>query len=269
MCPIFIDSRMVMLIVFLLYSVRREDLLSPRSSREPSPDIDPGFADAYHERLASMYGVKGRETSIIADDKEIDKETNGEDGEGTDGEEEFAFRLFGGEEERRIVIREEDPGTGAFVSGTRDPRVFILKKAEGEDKSRFERMAVSGEEVLRERERRAWGLEVPWRVVVWKKMRRQKEGSENDKKGILDGKKRKLGKKRRIILREKMRKVEEARRRREEGEREKEEREREKRTRRNREKKVKRKLKEKAKKAGGGEGEGGGVEVMDVDEGSG
>lgn len=127
-----------------------------------------------------------------------------------------------------------------------------MRKAEGRDRERLESMAVSGADILTGIQKRAWGLEVPWRVRVIKVQGKKKEVEDELKEKIdLSRKKKKAGKKRRILIREKGRRAEEARRKREEGEKDKEEREKEKRTRRNREKKVKRKMKEKAKKAGG------------------
>jgi hypothetical protein len=124
-------------------------------------------------------------------------------------------------------------------------------------RARFHFAAVSGEEVLRGRMRRNWGLEVPWRVRILRGTSTSALGLKVEVRGTVtaqsaDGvseRRRKPGKKRRVILRERRRKIEareEARRKEREG---KEEAEREKRTRRNREKKVKRKMKEKALKA--------------------
>jgi hypothetical protein len=121
--------------------------------------------------------------------------------------------------------------------------------------------------VLRLSRGRNWGLEVPWRVSVirmsgkWKdaggkELRGREKGMEGDE----EGKRKRPGKKRRIILRERKKKsVEDAEKRKLEEERKRverearEEMEREKRTKRNREKKVKRKMKEKMKKAGAGD----------------
>jgi hypothetical protein len=121
---------------------------------------------------------------------------------------------------------------------------------------------VSGEDILKARKKRAWGLEVPWRVTVLLQTSPNSKSkptqisnltpasNSNVRKGEEAAeKKTKPNKKRRIILRERKKKkdsAEEARRKEREA---KEEAEREKKTRRNREKKVKRKLKEKAKKA--------------------
>jgi hypothetical protein len=105
------------------------------------------------------------------------------------------------------------------------------------------------------KERRNWGLEVPWRVRIITTSSLPAKRSNDE---VLvdvntlrepESRKTKPGKKRRILLREKRRKKESivARKRAEQERRE--EAEREKKTRRNREKKVKRKMKEKAKKS--------------------
>lgn len=194
----------------------------------------------------------------------------GNDEEERDREEEqgeFAFRLFAGEDARRIVIREEDLGNGAFLRG-RDPRVFVVGRAQGQRRAGIESVAVSGEEVLRRKGERAWGLEVPWRVVVVRDVRRgrgtmtttTRDGlSGRGEEMVGDEKRKKAGKRKRIAMRVKRRREEGEREKREREEKEKEEREREKRIRRNKGKKIKRKMKEKeekAKKSGTGTAEG-------------
>jgi len=156
------------------------------------------------------------------------------------------------------------------VTRERDRGFYIAEPATGERKEGFALAAVSGEEVLRLARRRAWGLEVPWRVrairvasvaklkadacsnLALRTGHSVQYGQGEVEVEVDPGEKGKgkPGKKRRIILRERQRKVvqrEEAKRKERES---KEEAEREKRTRRNREKKVKRKMKEKASKAG-------------------
>jgi Fungal protein of unknown function (DUF2011) len=146
---------------------------------------------------------------------------------------------------------------GGFIRHDRDKSFYIQDKAEGETLSQFRFSAISGEEVLRGREGRNWGLEVPWRVTVLctftsTSISNSVSRSKDEHKGLIKGdseRKKKPGKKRRILLRTRereRREKEEMKRKEREG---KEEAEREKRTRRNREKKVKRKMKEKALKA--------------------
>jgi hypothetical protein len=256
----------------LQYSVRREDLYtnSRSSSFSPSPSTpDPELKAAYHARLSSIFG--SIPASAPSPDP-IPNESFDQEEREEDGERKFIFRLFKsdktGDTGRTIVIRdkEEGTGTGAFLF-ERDRRFYFAEKATGERKRGFEHCAVDGEDVLRLSRGRNWGLEVPWRVSVirmsgkWKdaggkELRGREKGMEGDE----EGKRKRPGKKRRIILRERKKKsVEDAEKRKLEEERKRverearEEMEREKRTKRNREKKVKRKMKEKMKKAGAGD----------------
>jgi hypothetical protein len=171
-------------------------------------------------------------------------------------------------EPQKIVleVEEEELGEGGFVVRNRNPKYYFAEKAVGEQKWRFESAALSGEEVLDLSKRRAWGLEVPWRVRVLKSIEKLKGAGNGAALGdkvvaveVGDETKRKRpGKKRRIIMRQRGGKREEIEERKRREKELKDETEREKRTRRNREKKVKKKMKEKAKKA-----EGTGVEVAD------
>lgn len=164
-----------------------------------------------------------------------------------------------------------------------------MQKASGSRLEQFLCAALKGEDVYKESRRRNWGLEVPWRVTTIKGpsakrgatstskanqelskiLQEQDDGVEGESK-----KKSKLkpNKKRRIVLRERVKKVEAEREKRKREELLKEENEREKRTRKNREKKVKRKAKLKAGTAAGTAGNvdvsvvgGEGGEKMDVD----
>ena len=141
---------------------------------------------------------------------------------------------------------------------SRDRSYYFVGTASGEKKRRFESVAVSGEEVLRGRDKRAWGLEVAWRVRILRVGFGGQKNLGGKVEGVWDGeeedsKRKRPGKKRRIILRGRKKKREEGEEKRKRERELREEAEKEKRTRRNREKKVKRKAKEKAKKAGSGE----------------
>jgi hypothetical protein len=190
-------------------------------------------------------------------------------------EQEFEFRLFSTHNPtapttHKILLKgpeEDEAGEGAFILPRRDRKFYIAEKAQGPDFLHYQASAVSGEDVLKAGKKRAWGLEVPWRVTVLQstsppasKSKSNPTSASNSESKLKEGeeveKKTRPNKKRRIILRERKKKkdsAEEARRKEREA---KEEAEREKKTRRNREKKVKRKLKEKAKKASGGVEEG-------------
>jgi hypothetical protein len=177
---------------------------------------------------------------------------------------------------------------GGFVVPRRADGYYFSGAVTPERRKEFEIVAVSGEEVQRLLGVRYSGWEVRWRV------RHLRNGelviAESDSKGavasplaagldpnrhseiglVSGSKKGKPGKKRRIVLRERKRKGEEAAKRRREEiekkkreEREIEEAEREKRTKRNREKKVKKKMKEREKKR---KSEGNGLGNAEVDE---
>jgi len=171
-----------------------------------------------------------------------------------------------------------------------------------ERRREFEAAAVSGADVRRWAAVRYYGWEVRWRVkhlrmVCGGELVAAEEGEWPGTKPLVEGlglelgrgkrlgrveanwkdgrpaKKRKPGKKRRIVLRIRKKKAEEAaeqrrleKERKMTGEQEREAAEREKRTRRNREKKVKKKLKEKEKKA---QGQGAALQNANDDENSG
>ena len=172
-----------------------------------------------------------------------------------------------------LVDGEEEIGDGRFVARERNREYYFAEKPDSERRQGFEVMALSGEEVLSRARKRAWGLEVPWRVQVLKVAGKQAGGKTI---GVADAgfaweegaaKKKKPGKKRRIILRERKRSRERLQEHKRAEKEKKEEAERQKRTRRNREKKVKRKMKEKAKKAAGGgpaeHGENGSIQLAE------
>jgi hypothetical protein len=278
-----------------LHSVRRSDLYTSRSpSSSPEPAADPTLASALHSRLAALYGpipppdpFPSNPTHTPKASADADADAQPEPEEPQQPQEsapelEFEFRLFSAPthsndkniQAQKIILADSSPelGEGGFVTRERDRRFYIAEPVTGERKERFAVAAVSGEEVVRLARRRAWGLEVPWRVTAIRvtstsvaKVKANASSNLALKTGqslqcgqgeveveVDPGEKGKgkPGKKRRIILRERRRKAvqrEEAKREERES---KEEAEREKRTRRNREKKVKRKMKEKASKAG-------------------
>jgi len=253
-----------------------------RSDLTPSPPPHALNAEAeaqLHARLALIYGnsIALMPPSIpdFANEPE-DKEPNNGDKDPlavqAHHEEGFEFRLFGHGtyegvvEATKIVLKtagSEDGvdgrSDGGFLS-LRDPRTFVVGKATGEQLSRFEAAAISGEQVQWNAGKRARGLEVPWRVTVLrvKERRRKSAGDEvtdirNASMDGLEGRSRKRpGKKRRIIMRSRMKASGELAEKMKMAAALREEAEREKRTRRNREKKIKRRIKEKGLKSNQG-----------------
>ncbi|ESZ93681.1 hypothetical protein SBOR_5921 [Sclerotinia borealis F-4128] len=246
--------------------VRRSDLYtrSASSSPEPSSPIDPDAAARFHEQLASLYGAVpplSCATEIVLkpelgnDALDLSPPEDDQD-QDQDAEEEFDFRLFSNDKEGKIVIKEEAADQGVFVVKDRNKSYYFTGPIEGKRKEEYAMVTVSGEDVLQGRELRYWGWEVPWRVKILKIGIGGQKTVGNNGLGVSNGyigeKKRKPGKKRRIILRERRRKneaQEEAMTKEKES---KEEADRERRARKNREKKVKRKAKEKASKAAPG-----------------
>ena len=264
---------MVMLLCLLsvfAYSVRRSELYS--RAREEDDETSEDGVDALleaqlRERLVGIYGDFDLDLDVRPQqgEKGVHDNDREEGAHEEEAEQEFEFRLFSGQggAGKKIVLsnEEEDTGDGAFLVKQRRLGYYIAEKADGERKREFEVAALSGENVLRMQRSRAWGLEVPWRIKVIKVSSKRKVNTvdgvekENLVFGITDedeeGKRKRPGKKRRIVLRERQKKRDAlaARRKKEKDEKEAE---REKRTRKNRERKIKRRLKDKAKKAGEG-----------------
>jgi hypothetical protein len=249
--------------------VRRSEIQAGDSSdSERSSSPDPELERQLQQRLASLYGpVQSTTFSQPAQIKETllkrAKETRTEPVEEPSFEHphEFEFRLFSTSsntkstkhDTQRVILDVEDSGTrpAGFVTPKRNPSYYFTVQAQGEEKWRFEYAAMSGEEVLDARKRRAWGLEVPWRVTVIKvpgKIKRNKAPKATDIENV-DSKKGKPGKKQRIILRKRAKLILEAEEKRKRELELKSETEKEKRVRKNREKKLKRRIKEKAEKA--------------------
>ncbi|TVY91726.1 hypothetical protein LAWI1_G007189 [Lachnellula willkommii] len=251
--------------------VRRSDLYA-RSQSSPTPsEPDPELEAQLQAQLASLYG-SAFNTSAATPTSNPSAAPNGKSQPDTGAEDEpaeFEFRLFSSgkndkAQPQRIVleVEEEELGDGAFVRN-RDSTYYFAEKAVGEQKWQFESAALSGEEILDLAKRRAWGLEVPWRVRVLKTSVKLKTAGGDADKTVApevgaEIKRKRPGKKSRIILRQRKKKRDEIAEKNRRDKELKDETEREKRTRRNREKKVKKKMKEKAKKA-----EGAGTEVAD------
>jgi hypothetical protein len=261
-------------------------------SPEPS-ELDEELTALLHSKLEHVYGPVV--TEVHSPSAKQNPETIGHVSPAPKPNDGFEFRLFAGSRSTqavpssgpdvtapRIILNgEHDAGDlsqqGGFVVPRREGGYYFTGAATRERKEErrreFEIAAVSGEEVRRWLGVRYWGWEVRWRARVLRdgKLVVAEDNSQVDvaipltagldldghsETGLGSGRKNgKPGKKRRIILRMRRKKGEEAsKRRREEAEwknreeKEREEAEREKRTRRNREKKVKKKMREREKK---------------------
>ncbi|RYP20609.1 hypothetical protein DL765_002680 [Monosporascus sp. GIB2] len=171
----------------------------------------------------------------------------------------FSFRLFRDEAPSHKVVLEQDEappqaGGGAFVVARRPTSYYLADEPSPDAMARFRAAAVSPDHIFRDAGRRRWGLEKPWRVTTITITANTATGAAaggdelGSGRGVEAGKKKRPGKRRRIILRTR----EKARREREEAAKqqlvEKELHLKEKKKRLNRERKLKRRAKEREKK---------------------
>jgi hypothetical protein len=185
------------------------------------------------------------------------------DGDGED-EPAFEFRLFSTSGAApKVVVADEDEGDGAILASR--PQSYHLKEEfTVEELERFNKVAVDYADIIRGAQQRAWGLEVPWKVTKIT-LAAGKLSTSTVRKGCTDeviteepGKRKRPGKKRRIVLRtkekERKQKEEERKAKAEAAAKQrltKEEHLKEKKKRLNREKKLKRRQKGKEKKLSG------------------
>ncbi|KAK0638675.1 hypothetical protein B0T16DRAFT_421544 [Cercophora newfieldiana] len=250
--------------------VRRQDLYNSLSSRSPSPDGDESNPNSAAQLRAKLNAQLSNLLAVnLTTDNDVDITVH-EDGDEQPpaDEEEFEFRLFStSAPSQKIVLAADDVKHEGPALSQRPLSFYVRGELTEEEKERFRAAAVSAGGVIAEARRRAWGLEVPWRVTrIVVSMGRTKGGVGPQVKGGDEakgedgekGKRNRPGKKRRIKLRikEKAKKEEESKKL------SKEEHLKEKKKRLNRERKLKRKQKEREQKAASK----GGVEAKDGEE---
>lgn len=272
--------------------VRREDLYNDDSASE-TDSRDEAVENELRGKLnAQLSGLLGLELDLAAgpsngeaDDVQMTQpedwnqaaattipaavKTAAAGGEEDPEELAFEFRLFRDEAPTHtVVIRENDDqagaaGKGAFVVPKRPTSYYIAGDPDQASLDRFRRAALSADYILADAKRRRWGLEKPWRIthITITTASRHHQGLDASASQVAaapDGiaKRKRPGKKRRIILRVR----EKAKKEKEEAAKktlvDKEEHLAAKKKRLNREKKLKRRAKEKEKKAAvaGGQG---------------
>lgn len=133
---------------------------------------------------------------------------NGNESEGDDDLGEYEFRLFSTAGAPSKVTLEDDAtpqGDGSLVH-KRPLSFYMVSNTPSGIKQQYQAAAVSGEDVLRQSERRAWGLELPWKVKTIR-MTIASKGSGDSKTAIAKhggpamAQRKRLGKKRRIAVR--------------------------------------------------------------------
>lgn len=173
----------------------------------------------------------------------------------------FEFRLFGDEAPSHTVVIDQNDdslkglGEGKFVVPRRPDSYYVASEPDADAEASYRFAAVTSDYLLADAKQRRWGLEKPWRVthvtISGRPLKYSLTATAEDTE-MADGKRKRPGKKRRIILRTREKaqkeKAEAAKKQLET----KEEHLKAKKKRLNREKKLKRRAKEKEKKSAGG-----------------
>ncbi len=189
-----------------------------------------------------------------------------------EAEPEFEFRLFSNGPAQKVVLEKQDDEyaiqQGGEIQPAKRPLEFYIRGELSEEelqKLRF--AAVSARDIVAVAGKRAWGLEVPWRVTrISVTTKPPSEGDERTGKAKTKAGRARPGKKMRIRMRVKSRTEKEKLVAVEKLKMSKEEHLKEKKKRLNREKKLKRRQKEKEKKmAAQANGETGGPEAPESD----
>ncbi|KAL8771837.1 MAG: hypothetical protein Q9209_002775 [Squamulea sp. 1 TL-2023] len=238
--------------------VRRSELYSGSAS-PASVDSDDQLKDTWRRKLDLAYndGISNQQPH----------DTSGRVGSPAGildnlNEEAYDFKLFSQKPSQatvsapqlpRVLLRSPSPEvkTPAFVYPLRSHNFYFTGTVTPEQKARFEDAAIEGQDVLRESQTKWSGLALPWRVTtVDLHTAKRANAVPSTTSAVEVGKRRKPGKKRRIIIRLKAQALKE----REEvarlAEAEKATIAMEKRSRKNREKKLKRREKARSQKKG-------------------
>jgi hypothetical protein len=243
--------------------VRREDVYGSSLSDDEqglheddgdgAAEDDAAIRAALEKRLSGMLALDLQALDNNTGTNEADDRPEREDAEQVS----FEFRLFSTTDLSSKVVLDVDESNltkdneGGFL--TSRPVDFYLKGAPtAEELEEFRVAAIEGVNVLRVAQQRAWGLEVPWRVLRISGKSRVKseqmssiQSSHDDKE---PRKRSRPGKQKRIALRVKEKALAEKKEALEKQRISKEEHVREKKKRLNREKKLKRRQKEKDRK---------------------
>ncbi|KAL9580135.1 MAG: hypothetical protein Q9212_004670 [Teloschistes hypoglaucus] len=231
-------------------SVRRSDLRS--SSSSPDSALSDGEAAIrWRRQLDQIYEVEVTEPICAAIDEPP--------------EDTYDFKLFSASKPKndagattatllpKVVLRSPEPESGepGFVRPRRPEGYYFTGARSREEQEQYSDVAIEGGDIVKQSQLKWPGWELPWRVTTIKVNSRKRvpEAATQPEPGD-SGKRKRMGKKRRIAIRVKLqthKKKEESTKR---TEVEKEVLEREKRSRRNREKKIKRREKARALKKG-------------------
>ncbi|KAI0166701.1 hypothetical protein GGR52DRAFT_555188 [Hypoxylon sp. FL1284] len=249
--------------------VRREDLYDSSSDEESAgtDEHDPSLQQKLNAQLSGLLDISftaNENVEALQASESTEPHNNAsklpeEEGDAEEaGEEAFAFRLFRDENSsHKVVLEAQDAGLKSgddgFVIAKRPMSYYVAREISPKMAQEFASAAVSAEYILEDAGKRRWGLEKPWKVTtitITTDKRLTPSKSQTDDSTAMSRKKKRPGKKRRIILRVR----DKAKKEREEAAKrqvvDKEEHLKEKRKRLNRQKKLKRRAKGREKKQG-------------------
>ncbi|KAI0381780.1 hypothetical protein F5Y04DRAFT_59871 [Hypomontagnella monticulosa] len=255
--------------------VRREDLQDSASDEEQTEDEqwDSTLRGKLNAQLSGLLDLSFTADGVIEaqkpskpqtddinespDDKVITNDENLE-------EETFTFRLFRDEEPlQKVVLKPQNvegkSSDGGFIVAKRPLSYYLAGEPSPESAKEFRMAAVSADYLLQDAKKRRWGLEKPWKVTtiaitINKKVAASGSSANNTiADEIGKPKKKRPGKKRRIILRSREKAKKEHEQATKQHLADKEQHLKDKKKRLNRQKKLKRRAKEREKKQGTGD----------------
>ncbi|OTA61272.1 hypothetical protein K449DRAFT_465973 [Hypoxylon sp. EC38] len=199
--------------------VRREELYDSSSEEEATNDdhLDSILREKLNAQLSGLLELDSKVDESI-EKQQISKVSTGDANEDTHNDEDiekpaeeaFSFRLFRDEESSHKVVLEpqdasEKNGDGAFVVAKRPISYYLAGEPPPEVAKEYRMAAVSADYLLQDAKKRRWGLEKPWRVTTITITTNKKMGTPGSYVSTATetgrSKKKRPGKKRRIILR--------------------------------------------------------------------
>lgn len=238
----------------------------PDAASADEAPLDDAAAKELREKLnaqlSSLLSFDGPVTAEAEEQppQQMEVDTEGETAPAEEPDElAFEFRLFRDEAPSHTVVidqnddREVNRGDGVFVVAKRPNSYYVAGSPGAEAMRRYRFSAVTPNYLFADAKQRRWGLEKPWRVthITITTGKSASAPATNDTE-MTDGKRKRPGKKRRILLRTREKTNKEKAEAAKKALEDKEEHLKAKKQRLNREKKLKRRAKEKEKKSATG-----------------